>query len=77
MSHFKIHKLYRTTRGKLIKIVDESNDNGKEYRCVLGNDGKWRYDRPGDYGRVTGTNHDFSYPDNLVDTFITDGERAD
>jgi hypothetical protein len=58
--NFKVGSLYNTKSGKLVKIVIRSDDT------VCGNDGIWRYDREGDTGRVTGTNHDGSYHLNLV-----------
>jgi hypothetical protein len=49
---FKVGEYCRTYGGDIVKIVDESNDKG--YECVKGSDGKWRYNRKGDYGRITG-----------------------
>jgi len=48
-------RYYQTLEGKWVKIINYERRAG--YGCVKGDDGVWRYDRPGKYenGRVTGT----------------------
>lgn len=60
---FEVGKTYRTLSGKSVKIIAEHNRN-TGYACVQGDDEKWRYDRPQDAGRVTGSPNDC--PDNLI-----------
>lgn len=63
---FKIGDTYETQAGDLVTVVGRSGSVG--YECVLCNDDLYRYDRSTtshDAGRVTGTNHDYSYPDNF------------
>jgi hypothetical protein len=56
---------YQTKTGKWVQIV-KARDIGGPYHVVMGKDGIWRYARPGDAGRVTGSNFDMSHPANLV-----------
>lgn len=69
---FKVGKTYRTKGGKRVKIIAEST-SPPGYECVQGDDisgltgvGIWRYNRPQDMGRVCGSPHDFSDPNNLI-----------
>ncbi len=59
----ELGKTYKTKGGSSISIVDIDNDT-KGYETVLGSDGLWRYNREGDYGRVTGVGKNFS--ENLI-----------
>lgn len=52
--------IYKTKNGSLVGITRISC-KGSNYECVKGNDGLWRYSS----GRVTGTNHDGSFPLNI------------
>lgn len=62
---FEVGNRYRTAAGKLVKLVERKDrENGES--TVLGDDGIWRYNREFDRGRVTGSPHDFSNPDNLT-----------
>jgi hypothetical protein len=58
----KLGITYVTKSGKPVKIV-QRNDM-IHYETVLGNDGKYRYNRPGDRGRCTGASRTCS--ENLV-----------
>lgn len=51
---FTVGQTAKTLDGNTIKIVEERRDSKHRYDHVLGSDGIWRYDRPGDCGRVTG-----------------------
>lgn len=67
---FVLGKTYKRRDGLDVKIV-EINDQGD---CVRGDDSLievsgWRYSRPGDHGRCTGTSHDLSDPRNLLPEF--------
>lgn len=57
---FEVGKTYKTQSGNDVKIVIKNGDT------VSGSDGIWRYDRPKDAGRVTGSAFDMSHPLNLV-----------
>lgn len=63
---FLVGESYLTLEGKTVTIVEENRE--RYYQCVMGDDGKWRWDREGKFerGRVTGT---ASYPPN-PDNFI-------
>ena len=57
---------YETQAGELVTVIGRSTDPG--YECLICSDGKHRYDRStttSDAGRVTGTAHDYSCPDNF------------
>lgn len=63
---FKIRHTYETLAGAKVKVL--SRTRAKGYECVYCSDGKHRYDRStsnSDAGRVTGTDHDYSCPDNF------------
>lgn len=63
---FVVGETYETQRGELVTVTDRTDIKG--YECLECSDGKYRYDRStsnGDAGRVTGTNHDYSCPDNF------------
>lgn len=49
---FKLGEYCRTYGGDIVKIVEVSDT--KYYETVKGSDGKWRYNRRGEYGRITG-----------------------
>jgi len=67
---FELGKTYMTNAGVAVKIVGVVDTKG--YECVQGDDfgddpkGGHRYNRPGDLGRCTGTDHDGSDPRNLI-----------
>lgn len=63
---FTIGHTYETQTGELVKVLGRTRSVG--YECLRCSDGKYRYDRStysGDAGRCTGTNHDYSDPDNF------------
>lgn len=63
---FIIGRTYETQSGKLVKVLGRTRSVG--YECLRCSDGKYRYDRSTTNvgaGRVTGTNHDYSDPDNF------------
>jgi hypothetical protein len=63
---FKIGRSYETQRGTFVHIFRRAGYPG--YECLECSDGKYRYDRSShnsDAGRVTGTDHDYSCPDNF------------
>jgi DNA-directed RNA polymerase subunit RPC12/RpoP len=63
---FEVGKSYDTLDGKTVKVTGRTIS--PEYECLICSDGKHRYDRSNgseDAGRVTGTSHDFSCPDNF------------
>ena len=66
---FEVGKTYETQAGYLVKVLDRSGIEGIHGALTLVcSDGKYRYDRyhsTSDYGRCTGTNHDYSCPHNL------------
>lgn len=60
---FKVGETYETQCGKLVKVLSRT-----AHHCIECSDGKYRYDlnsESTDSGRVTGTNHDYSHPDNF------------
>lgn len=63
---FEVGKSYETQDGKMIKVLGRTELKG--YECLICDDNKHRYDRTTnsmDAGRVTGTDHDYSCPDNF------------
>lgn len=63
---FEIGKTYETQAGDFVKVLGRTDMKG--YECLICSDGKHRYDRStsdSDAGRVTGTAHDYSCPDNF------------
>lgn len=63
---FEIGKTYETQAGKLVTVINRRGSRG--YECLKCSDNSYRYDRSdqsSDAGRVTGTNHDYSCPDNF------------
>lgn len=63
---FEIGQEYQTQSGEIVKVLGRTNLIG--YECLICSDKKHRYDRStesDDAGRVTGTNHDYSCPDNF------------
>ncbi len=74
---FEVGKTYKTQGGQEVTITAETTRRG--YECVQGDDREddergYRYNRPGDLGRCTGTNHDGSDPRNLIPELATDLE---
>lgn len=64
---FEIGNTYRTQAGDDVTVLSRTATRG--YECLECSDGKYRYDRSdhsSDAGRVTGTAHDYSCPDNFV-----------
>jgi hypothetical protein len=64
---FQVGNTYTTLEGKEVKVVARV-DELKGYECVLGDDGAHRYDRStsdSDAGRCTGTDHNFTHPQNF------------
>lgn len=64
---FKVGHTYTTQTGQLVKVVGRTKLKG--YECLICNDGKHRYDRSthnSDAGRVTGTCHEYTHPDNFA-----------
>lgn len=65
---FEVGQTYETQAGKFVKVLDRANLHLKGYECLVCSDEKHRYDRSttnSDAGRVTGTEHDYSCPDNF------------
>ena len=62
---FQVGKTYITKNHRLVKIIEENNEY-LTHATVKGYDGIWRYNRPQDRGRCTGTNFDMSDPRNLI-----------
>lgn len=63
---YPIGGVFGLQSGEQITVLERSHLKG--YECFLGSDGVWRYDRSThslDAGRVTGTNHDYSCPENI------------
>lgn len=64
---FEIGRSYETQAGDIVKVLGRTETKG--YECLICSDGKHRYDRStgngSDSGRVTGTAHDYSCPDNF------------
>lgn len=57
-SRFELGKKYTTLEGKVVKFVAIHNE-GTSYETMVDEEGVNRYTRR-DYGRVTGTPHDYS-----------------
>jgi hypothetical protein len=64
---FLVGNTYQDLQGNWVSIL-ESNEASS---TVLGSDKLWRYNRAEDRGRVTGSNHDMSYPLNLRQLYCT------
>lgn len=64
---FKVGETYETQCGDKVQVLSRTqNDVG--YECLVCDDGVHRYDRSTsstDAGRVTGTAHDYSHPNNF------------
>lgn len=59
---FQVGEEYETQAGELVRVI------GRTTECLQCSDGMYRYDRkgnPGDAGRVTGTEHDYSFRGNF------------
>lgn len=68
MCKFRVGEEYFTQEGDIVEVIGR-NDGLKGYETVVCSDGLCRYDRSTpntDAGRVTGTDHDYSYPANFV-----------
>lgn len=68
---FQVGGVYTTQAGNTVTVLGRTSRPG--YECLICSDGKHRYDRSDlqlDAGRVTGTAHDYSCPDNFVRTDI-------
>lgn len=66
MFKFIIGETYETQSGNIVKVLSRTETKG--YECLICSDGIGRYDRSthsSDAGRVTGTDHDYSYPENF------------
>jgi len=66
MSKYKVGAEYECLNGQIVTVVKRTSLLG--YECVEGSDGRYRYDRStssSDAGRVTGTDHDYSFPYNF------------
>jgi len=64
---FEVGQEYQTQAGETVKVLGRTDNPG--YECLICSDNKHRYDRSthsDDAGRVTGTDHDYSCPDNFV-----------
>lgn len=64
---FLVGATYETQAGERVTVLDRHITH-KGYECLVCSDGKHRYDRSTtdtDAGRVTGTAHDYSCPDNF------------
>ncbi len=72
MFKFEVGKVYKTKIGHSVLVLSRTGCDGSEpagYECLVCSDGKHRYDRStnnSDAGRVTGTKHDYSCPDNFA-----------
>jgi hypothetical protein len=65
---FEVGKTYLTQRGEAVRVVLRHAEL-RGHETVLGDDGAHRYDRSdssSDAGRCTGTDHDYSCPDNFA-----------
>ncbi len=79
----EVGKRYLTQAGDVVRIVEISN-RGTPYECVRGDDrsedcpdGAWRYNRlESDFGRVCGSDHDFSDPRNIVAVLLEEEVAA-
>lgn len=63
---FEVGKTYKTQWGDDVTVIGRTDTKG--FECLVCSDGKHRYDRStdsSDAGRVTGTDHDYSYPHNI------------
>lgn len=63
---YVIGETYETQDGKFVTVLGRTEIRG--YECLICSDNKHRYDRSTndeDAGRVTGTAHDYSCPDNF------------
>lgn len=63
---FEVGRQYETQEGQMVEVLDRTGDKG--YECLVCSDNAHRYDRStsrADAGRVTGTPHDYSCPQNF------------
>ena len=64
---YTVGQRYRTQSGVTVEVLGRTKTLG--YECLICSDEKRRYDRSDhseDAGRVTGTPHDYSCPDNFA-----------
>ena len=67
---FQLGDVCETQDGRRVQVIGRVQP-APGYECVKCSDGMHRYDRngdPSDAGRVTGTDHDYSYPGNFKRT---------
>lgn len=63
---YNVGETYELQDGTFIVVLGRTDLKGHE--CLICSDGVHRYDRSvtsSDAGRVTGTDHDYSYPKNI------------
>ena len=63
---FEVGEAYETQAGNLVTVIGRTDLKG--YECLVCSDGKYRYDRStmnSDAGRVTGSDRNYSCPDNF------------
>lgn len=63
---FKIGQSYQTQAGEYVTVLGRTRSKG--YECLRCSDDRYRYDRSthsSDAGRVTGTNHNYTYAHNF------------
>jgi hypothetical protein len=70
---FKVGNWYLTIGGRWICIKRKTNVDSY-YETVVCSQGIHRYSNPNreDFGRVTGSNHDFSDPRNLIPLYTAE-----
>lgn len=61
---YMVGNYYRTQAGELVRFVDVTNE-GNSYETMVDESGIHRYTRR-DFGRVTGSAHDYSDPRNVA-----------
>jgi hypothetical protein len=61
---FEFFKTYRTLRGEYVTVTWVDDTPG--YEAVMCDDQIWRYNRPKDRGRVTGSDFTGTHLDNLI-----------
>ncbi len=66
---FHVGTRYFTQAGEIVRFVGVSHE-GSDYETMFDEDGRHRYTRR-DYGRLTGTCHEYSNPGNTPPPFLT------
>lgn len=69
---FEVGKEYETQAGDMVKVIGRSGLHLRGYETMECSDGRYRYDRStpsSDAGRCTGTDHDYSCPNNFKREF--------